>query len=75
MSPYSIRSERMPSCFARRLIASSTTADWLMPRRSESSLSKIVAVSLKRILVFFFVMLTVYHMLWYTASTWKPPAS
>jgi hypothetical protein len=68
----STRFTLMPSLFAKALIACSITADWLMPRLSESFFSKVCAVSLNRILVFFCAMLTGYHKIWYNASTWKP---
>ena len=67
-------SSRMPSFLASVLMACSITADWLMPSLSARSLRNFCAVSLRRILVFFFVILTVYHKVWYTASTCKPPA-
>ena len=72
---YSTSSSCIPSCFAKVLIANSKTADWLIPRRCESFLSKIVAVCETRILVFIFVMLTLYHKLWYNVCTCKPVGS
>ena len=66
---------RTPSFFANVLMACSITADWLMPSPSASRWRSICAVSLKRILVFFFFLCQIDRVphVMYNASTCKPP--
>ncbi len=59
----------IPSRFAKTRIACSSTADWLIPSCLDNCSIKICASSLKRILVFFLRMLTLYHNVWYTINS------
>jgi hypothetical protein len=69
---FSTRSTLMPSLRARARRACFTTADWVIPRCSESFLSSILSVSLKRMVVVLFIMLDSIAHLLYNASTCKP---